>query len=604
MKDMPSLRTYVFVGLLWYSLAAAKGTWPEQQSYAEAETAKYLAAYPSVQSDTLVVKQVELPDGSELTLDLRIERPKTGGPFPVVFFVHGGGWITGSKAHFCHQSFELANRGIAGVRLEYRWKSHGAKYPEAIDDIMDAIAMIRERAGELDLDFTRVGLAGGSAGGHLSAIAAQLTPECIAYYGYNGLYDAYDRGRSHFGSCDYTGTSSEDRKNASALYNLKDIPPRTLLFHGTEDQVIDIDVARRFAEAIQAKQGAKADLLIYEGVGHGFFAQEPYRSTTTLALLEHASFVFGLSDKRPTLTDYKLPANITEQPDGFILTGKWRSKNGQTIEFFEDNTVKYSSGQILDWTENFGRLYVIWKSGHYGAITTSEASSIQIGNQVFHKEGANPAVTPVAREPKDWLLKRHRGIQNELERRDLSKVDIVFIGDSITQGWLGKGRVFWNNSFPYALNLGVSGDRTEHILYRLIKKSEGGTMGHLDDPRINPRFIVLMIGTNNVFRHSADQIILGVEAVHERLCELEPQATIILCSILPTAYNDRNSSIVVPVNEAIRNIDRIRWLDLYTPMVDAQGLQRKDFFQDKVHLDTRGYELWHERLIEVMKGTP
>ncbi len=289
------------------SLVFAAGTWEEQQARAEEISATYQAKYPGVRSERVVYKTVTLPDGKKLELDFRIVRPKTGGPFPVVFFVHGGAWATGSKAQFTHESYVLADHGIAGVRLEYRWKSQGAKYPEAIGDVMDAIDFVRLRADELNLDFTRVGLAGGSAGGHLSSIAAQRTPECICYDGYNGLYDAFERNGGRFGGGDYTGTTEAEKKSASALYMIRDHPPDTFLYHGTEDTTVVIKQAYRLAEAIRAK-GGNAEVLAYEGAGHAFFNKELYQSVTTRALLDHTSFVFGLTDQKPILVRYGLPS--------------------------------------------------------------------------------------------------------------------------------------------------------------------------------------------------------------------------------------------------------------------------------------------------------
>jgi acetyl esterase/lipase len=373
--------------LLAASCVLGKGTWEEQQAWAEEISAEYQAKYPNVSSERFVFKTVELPDGSALDLDFRIVRPKEGGPFPIVFFVHGGAWATGSKAQFTHESYVLADHGIAGVRMEYRWKMHGAKYPEAISDVMDAIDFVRQRADEFNLDFTRVGLAGGSAGGHLSSIAAQLTPECICYDGFNGLYDAFDRGVSHFGGGDYTGTTEKEKKTASAIHNLKRPPPDTFLYHGTEDQTVDMDVARRFKEAVRAK-GGNAELLVYEGVGHAFFNKEPYQTATTAALLAHTSYVFGLTDQKPVLSDYELPPKISEAPAGFSMVGKWRQKGApsKVFEFKEGFAAVSPSGEKLTWTERFGNHYIVWKSGHYNKIEILDAQTATIGKQFYTKE--------------------------------------------------------------------------------------------------------------------------------------------------------------------------------------------------------------------------
>lgn len=293
--------------MLFAVIAHGASKWDKEQAQAEQVTADYLAKYPDVQSEKIVFKTVTLPNGKELQLDFRLERPTEGeGPFPVVFWVHGGGWVKGSKGAFTHQSFVLAQHGIAGVRMEYRLKSQGAKYPAAISDVLDAIDYVRQHANELNLDFTRVGLAGGSAGGHLSSLAAQMTPECICYDGYNGLFDAFVRNRSRFGGGDYTGTTEEAKKAASAIYNIKMPPPDSFLYHGTADPTVDFKQSVRFAEAIRAK-GGSAEVLAYDGAGHGFFNKEPYLTATTQALLAHTSYVFGMTDHQPVLADYLVP---------------------------------------------------------------------------------------------------------------------------------------------------------------------------------------------------------------------------------------------------------------------------------------------------------
>ena len=304
----PFFHKLITVSLVLSAFLQGKDSWTEDVIKADQITVEYQEKYPAVISEKIVFKTVVLPNGETLELDFQLERPKVDehSPTPVVFYVHGGGWVKGTKSVFTHQSFALANNGIAGVRLEYRLKQHGAKYPEAMSDVMDAIDYIRKHAKELNIDFTRVGMVGGSAGGHLSAIAAQKTPECICYDGYNGLFDAFDRDKSKFGGGNYTGRTPKEKKAASAIYNIKAKPPHTFLYHGSKDTTIDIKQSLRFKQAIIEKGGA-AELLEYKGVGHSFFNKEPYLSLTTQALLDHNKYVFGLSDEKPVLSDYRWP---------------------------------------------------------------------------------------------------------------------------------------------------------------------------------------------------------------------------------------------------------------------------------------------------------
>lgn len=302
---MKKLLPYFIIFLASLTCIHAGESWARQQADADQRTAEYQKKHPSIHSEKIVFKTVTLPDGNKLDLDFQIERPAKGGPTPVVFYVHGGGWGSGSKSALTHQSFALAEHGIAGVRMEYRWKKHGAKYPEAFSDVMDAIDYVRKHAKELNIDFTKVGLAGSSAGGHLSAIAAQKTPECICYDGYNGLFDAFDRDKSKFGKGSYTGTTPEQKKAASAIYNIRISPPHTFLYHGTEDTTIDVQQSHRFKQAI-IDNGGTAELLEYKGVGHTFYRKEPYLEKTTKALLDHTMYVFGMTDKKPILSEYRL----------------------------------------------------------------------------------------------------------------------------------------------------------------------------------------------------------------------------------------------------------------------------------------------------------
>ena len=381
------MRILILTGLILGTFTTlGKGSWEEQQARAEDISVEYQEKYPEVSSQKMVFKTVTLPDGSELDLDFRIVRPKTGGPFPVVFFVHGGAWGTGSKAQFTHESYVLADNGIASVRLEYRWKSQGAKYPEAISDVMDSIDFIRKRAKDLNIDFTRVGLAGGSAGGHLSSIACQLTPECISYDGYNGLFDAFERNGGRFGGGDYTGTTEAQKKNASALYMIKDNPPDTFLYHGTADTTVVIKQAYRFSEAIRA-QGGNAEVLAFDGAGHSFFNKEPYQTVTTQALLDHTSFVFGLINKRPMLSDYILASKQTEVVNSFQLVGRWRQENNseKLFEFKSNNIAISPSGTKLKWEVRDGNYMLFWKNGNPAKLKISNSNKIKIGKMVYLK---------------------------------------------------------------------------------------------------------------------------------------------------------------------------------------------------------------------------
>ncbi len=207
----------------------------------------------------------------------------------------------------------------------------------------------------------------------------------------------------------------------------------------------------------------------------------------------------------------------------------------------------------------------------------------------------------------------------------LRAVKLVFVGDSITDFWLlgddpwipGRmhGRVVWDESFGgavpqnLALNIGISGDRTEHLLYRILPKAQGG-LGQLDAAQLAPEFFVLMVGINNSYAPEmpvADSVFEGVLAVMRSLHARKPGARILLQSILPTSEPSRDAAVVNPVNQRLAALATspefagfTTWLNLYPSFVDAQGRQDARLFVDGLHPSEAGYRIWRDRLVPAL----
>ena len=107
------------------------------------------------------------PGGRDLRMDLF--RPASGGNFPGIVFVHGGGWKSGSKTQFHRQAAHMASKGFVCACVEYRLSGE-AKWPTCIDDCKAAVRWFWENRYRLNVDPFRIGAAGGSAGGHLAAM--------------------------------------------------------------------------------------------------------------------------------------------------------------------------------------------------------------------------------------------------------------------------------------------------------------------------------------------------------------------------------------------------------------------------------------------------
>lgn len=197
--------------------------------------------------------------------------------------------------------------------------------------------------------------------------------------------------------------------------------------------------------------------------------------------------------------------------------------------------------------------------------------------------------------PSPAFLKKHEEL---LKQAAAVKPDVVFLGDSITSDWLEAGKAIWNQhiSVYKPLNLGVSGDRTEHVLWRLAN-------GEADN--IKPKVIVLMIGTNNLYMYSVDEICEGVYTILEELQNRQPQSKILLLGILP-----RVKSPDAGVRTKIKQINKqlaqmadgtdIRFLDFGPALLEPDGSISEEIMPDFLHLSESGYNIWFDEMSPVL----
>lgn len=178
-----------------------------------------------------------------------------------------------------------------------------------------------------------------------------------------------------------------------------------------------------------------------------------------------------------------------------------------------------------------------------------------------------------------------------------SDAQLVFFGDSITQGWESEPAL-WNAEFEryHPLNLGVSGDRTEHVLWRLAT----GAYDHL-----RPKLIVIMIGTNNT-GHRMDRpvdIATGIDRILTQLSARFPQAKLALLAIFPCGETvtdplRANNTAVNARLPAIAAAHGAEWLDLASAFTDDKGTLSTSVMPDLLHLSSDGYSRWATALRE------
>jgi len=290
------------------------------------------------------------------------------------------------------------------------------------------------------------------------------------------------------------------------------------------------------------------------------------------------------------------------------------------------------------------------------------ASAPAFGARAADSATAERATTkPVPRDKEKWWTDRHDKVNEQAKKGD---AELIFLGDSITHGWEGN-KELWEKYFGKykPINAGFSGDRTQHVLWRIehgeidgIKpklavimigtnnagsdKPEdtaegvkaiveklpaanfgiGGdrtqhvlwriTNGELEG--IGPKVVVLMLGTNNIKSDSPRAIARADEKIVRTIQQKLPATKVLLLGIFPRAHRTDAPEMQIPakvkaVNTELARLDDgkgVRYLDLADRFA-PDGALVADYYTDKVHLTAKGYEAWADaidaRLKEMME---
>jgi len=202
----------------------------------------------------------------------------------------------------------------------------------------------------------------------------------------------------------------------------------------------------------------------------------------------------------------------------------------------------------------------------------------------------NPLV-PVPLSSLDWWFKKHESLNARVKQ---GNVDLIFIGDSITNGWDNEGKEVWAKYYTKrnAVNLGISCDRIQNVLWRLDH-------GNIDG--ISPRLAVVMIGSNNSSRSKLEEIPEGIKAMVQRLRTRLPNTKILLLGIFPRGKDSQDPwrQINSKVNDRICKFadgKMVFYLDIGSKLVAADGTASTDVLRDLVHPAAKGYAIWAEEI--------
>ncbi|HBO46301.1 MAG TPA: GDSL family lipase [Planctomycetaceae bacterium] len=203
----------------------------------------------------------------------------------------------------------------------------------------------------------------------------------------------------------------------------------------------------------------------------------------------------------------------------------------------------------------------------------------------------NDAVQPAPRDDRPGWTARHERMNARVEQ---GNAKLLFIGDSITQRWERAGKDAWKEFYADrdAVNLGIDGDRTQHVLWRLEN-------GNLEG--IEPKLAVVMIGTNNSGANTPREIADGVAAIVAKLRAKLPETTVLVLSIFPRGADDRDTRrpVIAKTNSLLAKLadgKKVLYEDIGEVFLEPDGTISREIMPDLLHLSPAGYQRWAEAI--------
>ena len=212
------------------------------------------------------------------------------------------------------------------------------------------------------------------------------------------------------------------------------------------------------------------------------------------------------------------------------------------------------------------------------------------------------ATIPEKRSGADWWMKRNRILNERAKQAD---VELAFLGDSITEAWEKPGADALAKAFGTYKTaiLGIGGDQTQHILWRVRN-------GHFKT--IRPRLVILLAGTNNL-QDTPQQKVDGIIRIIQEINKRTPETRILLLGIFPRSHDPDNEQRLrnVETNNLLAELDDghlIHYRDIGNVFLQPDGSIAREVMRDFLHLTPKGYQLWAEAIADdvhvLMQTTP
>jgi N-acetylglucosamine-6-sulfatase len=195
-----------------------------------------------------------------------------------------------------------------------------------------------------------------------------------------------------------------------------------------------------------------------------------------------------------------------------------------------------------------------------------------------------------------WWNGNCERILADIKKMD-GKIDVGFVGDSITARW--RGSESWTKHWGSyrAVNMGIGGDRTQNVLWRLQN-------GELDGYKA--KLFVVMIGTNNLWDKKAEpaDAAAGVKAIIDLIQAKQPQAKILLLSIFPRGEKPNPGRDKITATNALISKYQggaVHYMDISAKFLEPDGTISKEVMHDSLHLGPKGFDIWAEAIREKVK---
>jgi lysophospholipase L1-like esterase len=208
---------------------------------------------------------------------------------------------------------------------------------------------------------------------------------------------------------------------------------------------------------------------------------------------------------------------------------------------------------------------------------------------------ANTAATPAMRGSLHWLL-RFEALNQQARR---GPIDLIYVGDSIVERFAHQGADVWQHYYAgrRALNLGIGGDRTEQVLWRL---KHGNIHG------LAPKLVIVMIGQNNAGYNTGPEIGAGITAIVQTLRVRLPGAKILLLAIFPRHEQPTPERAVLAdasrIAAALADGQVVFYRDIDSVFLRPDGSIPASLMGDFEHPTAAGYRAWAEAIEPQVAG--